>query len=204
MRVLLDHAVCDMKVDSVEEAIAAAADLAHESGRMIVEVVIDGRSWTQADLADVRDLSPCEELHLTTADPVKLVAQTFAEAGEALREAERLQQAAAELIQADQMSSAMEKLSEALSIWSSVQQAVSMGADVAGLELDVEISAAGLDGVIDRLNTHLKTIRESLESRDPVGLADALLFELPEMNVQWRGLLESLGRRVSEQAGEAR
>jgi hypothetical protein len=204
MRVLLDKTVCDVQVDSVEDAIAAAADLAQQRGRMIVEVIIDGRTWTQVDLADASSLSSCEEVHLTSADPAELVAQTFSQAGDALREADQLQQTAAELIQADHMPQAMDKLSEALNIWSSVQQAVSMGAEVAGLDLATEIASAGLEGVIDRLNSHLKTIRTSLESRDPVGLADTLLYELPEMNVQWRGLLESLGRRVAENNRTAR
>lgn len=200
MRVMLDQTVCDVRADSVESAIAAAAQMAEARGRMIVEVLVDGRIWTHDEPASESATKACDEIQLTSADPADLVCQTFDQASEALREADALQQSAAELIQADQSPQAMAKLGEALAIWQSVQQAVSMGADVAGLDLDKEIAAASMEGVIERLNQHLEAIRIALENSDPVGLADTLLYDLPEVNVQWRGLLESLRRRVAKDA----
>src|SRR5437667_1053312 len=112
MRVTLDQRMCDVKAESVEDAIAAAANLAQQRGRMIVEVLVDGELWT-GDCAALAAVSTvASDIQLTSADPIALVCETFDQASAALREADSLQQAAAELLQADRAPEAMEKLNQ--------------------------------------------------------------------------------------------
>jgi hypothetical protein len=198
MRITLDEHPCDVHADSVEQAIAAAAALAETNGRMIVEVIVDGKALTQ--LAGEELANTAREIHLTSADPVELVCQTFTDAGEALRDADRLQQSAAELIQSDRIPAAMEKLGEAFAIWSSVQQAVTMGAEVIGFDLEAELpglQTTSLNDAVEQLNTQLRVIEQALKTNDPVGLSDTLLYDLPQTVVVWRGLMESLRSRAA-------
>ena len=47
MRVLLDDIPCDVTATTVSQAIEAAAVVANNKGRLIVEVSVDGSQWTE-------------------------------------------------------------------------------------------------------------------------------------------------------------
>jgi hypothetical protein len=203
MRVLLDNQPCDVQADSLDQAIAAAATLAESRGRMIVEVHVDGRTWSGSDFenrANQNSSASAREVRLTSAKPTELVRETFRDAAQALAEADALQQDAAQMLQAGKTSAAMEKVADALTIWSSVQQALVMGAQAAGMDLHALLAADDRRQALTSLNTHLKTIRTSLETSDPVGLADTLLYDLPDVVSHWRSLLHDLGQRVGAAA----
>ena len=194
MRVLLDNDECDMAVGSVGEAVAAGAALASDRGRTVTDVLVDGTRWSDDQLAspDIEQAT-ATEVQIITADPGELVSETFAEAAWALSDAGKLQEEAAQLIQAGQPRDAMDKLRDAVSIWLSVQEAVTKGSQLARLDLD----SVTMDGIsarlcIERLAEQLRMIRSALQANDPVGLSDTLLYEMPEVVDEWRGLLEQL------------
>ncbi len=194
MRVLLDNDECDMAVGSVGEAVAAGAALASDRGRTVTDVLVDGTRWSDDQLAspDIEQAT-ATEVQIITAEPAELVTETFAEAAWALSDAGKLQEEAAQLIQAGQPRDAMDKLRDAVSIWLSVQEAVAKGSKLVGLDLD----SVTLDGVsarlcIERLTEQLRMIRSALQANDPVGLSDTLLYEMPEVVDEWRRLLEQL------------
>ncbi|MHC4108179.1 MAG: hypothetical protein ACYSXF_06595 [Planctomycetota bacterium] len=198
MRVLLDNDECDMAVDSVGEAVAAGAALASDRGRTVTDVLVDGTRWSEDQLAspDIEQATAAE-VQIITADPGELVTETFAEAAWVLSEAGKLQEEAAQLIQAGQPSDAMDKLRDAVSIWLSVQEAVAKGSQLARLDLD----SVTMDGIsarlcIERLTEQLRMIRSALQANDPVGLSDTLLYEMPEVVDEWRRLLEQLRGHV--------
>src|SRR2546422_888714 len=86
MRVTLDQMMCDVKAESVEDAIAAAANLAQQRGRMIVEVLVDGELWTGDSAALAVASTVASDIQLTSADPIALVCETFDQASAALPE----------------------------------------------------------------------------------------------------------------------
>lgn len=199
MRVVLDENVCSIDAESVNQAIAAASSLVEEQGRMIVEVVIDGQRWTGEDCPVLEAALPStQEIRLTSADPIELIDQTFSDAIALLDDADQLQRSAGELLQTGQMRAGMEPLSQALTIWTSVQQALSMGAELAEVDLDQFHSRAGQPAAaaIQELEAHLRLIQEALKSRDIVALSDTLLFELPAIVEQWRELLADLNAHI--------
>ena len=61
MRVLIDNSPCAVDADSVGEAVAAAASVAEKSGRMIVEVIVDGDHWTEAQITSASCASQSAE-----------------------------------------------------------------------------------------------------------------------------------------------
>jgi len=199
MRVLLDQSDCQIPADTVGQAIDAASLLARQRGRLVVEVLVDGKSWTPQEFDDqsARHASALE-VRLNTAEPAPLIAQTFADASHALQEADQWQHQAAQNLQAGKTREAMNHLMEAFGIWSSVQKAVEMGTQLANLPIEtVKVrGVAGqpvqLDKVIGDLHGHLQAVRNSLQSGDTVALADILLYDLPAVVHHWRGVLDEL------------
>jgi hypothetical protein len=198
MRVLLDESPCEMDARYVGEAIGAAATIAEGRGRMIIDVEVDGRPWSEAQLANLRgDRTEAAEIRLTTADPLALADQVLVDAADALDSADALQREAADLLEGGSRAEAMGRLSAALEAWSSVQRAVSLSAAVLDIDLDdLTVAESSTEQIVATLHLRLTAIRTALESADPVGLADGLRYELPEVVQQWRDLIESMRRAL--------
>lgn len=197
MRIFLDDAACEnIHADSVAQAVNAAATLARQRGRAIVDVIVDGRKWDadRIDSAEANTTGKVKEVRMASADPLLLVCEAFADAADVLGEIDRLQQSAAEMLQADKGQAAMERLGQALELWGSVHQAVAMGSTMADIDL------APQQPVIERLTHQLRSVRTSLENRDVIALADTLLYDLPEVVNEWRALLHTLRERVRADA----
>lgn len=205
MRILLDDIPCDVTATTVSQAIEAAAAVANDKGRLIVEVSVDGSQWSEQRLASPEaQASNADVVCLTSAAPAEMVRETFADAAEALGVADDLQQEAAELLQAGQHRVSMDKLQEAISIWLSVQQAIVKSAQLIGLNLDdVVVNETPLTASISRLNERLQVVRSALHENDQIGLADTLLYEFPEVVGEWRDILDDLQQRVGRRSQES-
>ena len=199
MQILLDDIPCNVRARTVGEAIEGGADLARNRGRLIVDVTVDGFHLSATDLGSAQQHArTAQVVRLTTAEPVELVRQTFCDACEALTEADELQREAAQLLQSDQHTVSMDKLTEAISIWLCVQEAVIKGAQLMGLDLDAEGSGdQELPDAIRRLRERLDTVHRALQSRDEIGLADTLLYEFPLVIEQWQRVLAELQGRLA-------
>ena len=204
MRVVIDEQVTDMQPGSVAEAISEAAANAEQNGRMIVEVIVDGERWNNEQLNSPEAANTeAQEIRLESAEPRQLVAGTFADAAEALLQADDLQQQAANDIQSGQNEPAMEKLNEAISIWMSVRQAVAQGSQLVGLDLEnITVEGTPVLESVEGLNEHLRQMRDALTNNDLVNVSDTLLYELPDTVRQWRSILTDLQQRVQESAAE--
>ena len=200
MRVLLDGKPLEnITAVSVKEAMNIAANVTRDRGRMIVEVIVDGEKLNEEQIQDeFGGDSPAEEVQFNSADSRKLVSMAFQDSIEALAEADNFQREAAELIQADRSAEAMEKLNHAILIWQSVQKAVMIGVEIVTVDPGDEKHFEELiRGAIERLNQQLSTIIEGLNSDDPIGISDALMYDLPEVVQEWRSLLHELSGRVA-------
>ena len=199
MQILIDDLPCEVDARTVGEAIEGAAGLARDRGRLIVDVIVDGTRWSEADLAsDEQHTKTADVIKFISAEPVELVRHTFADAADALSEAADLQREAAELLQSGEGTVSMDKLGEAVSIWLCVQEAIVSGAQLVELDLDtVEVSGEPLPESIRRLNQHLAALRRGLEERDETALADTLLYEFPPIIEQWRRVFTDLQGRLA-------
>ena len=200
MRILLDDTPCDLKAKTVGEAIDAAAEVARRLGRLIIEVTVDDALWAEVELSSPKHLeASAEVVRLTSAEPRKLVNEAFADAADALADADELQKEAARLVQSDQYTVSMDKLNEALSIWLSVQEAIVKGSRIVGIDLDdVIVGERSINASISRLNEWLLVIRDALTDSDQIALADTLLYELPEVVGEWQSILVYLQHLARE------
>ncbi len=199
MQILIDDLPCDMDANTVGEAIEGAANLARDRGRLIVDVTVDGARWTQADLASTRrHAQTAQVVRFSSAEPTELVRHTFADAVDALTEAGELQREAAELLQSDKGTVAMDKLGEAISIWLGVQEAIVSGTQLLGLDLEtVTIGGKPFAEAVRRLTDRLGAVRKGLKESDQIELADTLLYEFPPIIEEWRHLLAELQERIA-------
>ncbi len=200
MRVLLDDQPCESEAGSIGEAIAEVASIAEREGRVVVEVIVDGNLWGEEQLKSAETVAGvADELHLKSVDLKDLVCQTLGDASTALTEADTLQRAAAELVQADDHPQAMGKFGEALGIWLAVHEAVMKSADALQIDLAaVNVGQGSVRNCADRFNEQLRALRDTLEGGDPVGLADALAYDLPQAVGEWREALDAMQAYVRE------
>ncbi len=200
MHVLLDDRPCQSHAATIAEAIFEGVRLARSRGRMVVDVYVDGVLMSHDELAsDTRLSRPATEVRLNTVLASDLAQDALRAASDALVEADDLHRRAAELIQAGQMGEAMGLMSQALAIWSSVQSAASQGSEAAGIDLEaVEVDGIAMRKLIETLNGKLRQLRDALSAGDTVTLADTLLYDLPPVVTEWRGLLHELARLADD------
>jgi len=200
MRVVIDEQLTDVQAETVGEALAEAVDRAEQHGRLIVDVTVDGESWTDQRLTSPEgSATKADEVRLQSADPSELVAGTFANAAEALLQADAIQKDAAAKIQSGQSTEGMQQLNEAIAIWASVGQAVDHGSQLIAMNLDeMTIDDIPLTESIESLNGQLRHLRDALSDRDMVGVSDTLLYEMPDTVQHWRSILTDLQQRVQE------
>ena len=202
MRILLDDCETSLRADTVAGALTAASELVTGSGRLIVEVFVDGVAWTEEDLSTGDHTTrPAGEVRMTTAHPAELLRDTFAHAAEAVLNAEEIQRAAAKLMQANQVRSGFDRLLEALAIWGSVQTAVSRGLELGVVSRD-EIRAKGidLDGALTALDRQLRTLRDSMVAQDATAVSDCLLYEFPSTSKVFASTLAALANEAAAKA----
>lgn len=205
MRILLDDRETNLRADTVGHALREAATLVERSGRMIVEVEVDGIAWGEEDLASSEyALRNAAEIRLATAHPAELLRDTFAHATEAVLNADEIQRAAAKLMQSNRESEGMQRLLEALAIWGSVQTAVSRGFELGVLSRE-QAKARGidLDGAIATLDRQLRTLRDAMQSQDTTAVSDCLMYEFPTTTKRFAETLASIAAAVGEIATAA-
>jgi hypothetical protein len=200
MRVLIDDRPCDVTGDSVGAALAEAASRAEASGRVIVEVVVDGERWGETELSSPeRSQAAADEVQLVSADRGELVCRTLGEAADVLGEIDDLQRHSAESLQVGEVSDGMTRLGEALELWLLVQRSIDMSLQTMGIDLEtVKHDGERIAASVNGLEQQLRGVRDALSRHDSVALADTLLFELPEVIEHWRGVLGSVQRHVQE------
>ena len=193
MRVVLDDSPCAVEAGSISAALRNAAGEADRAGRVIVDVFIDGHRCSADDLDRLDLQTVVNELRLVSADPSEIVRAALESAETALSDADALQREAAELLQADESVEAFSRLTGAVSLWTSVRQAVSDGCALIDLDLGaVHVGEKPATAIIGLLTDHLRELKASLESLDVVRLADILLYEMPAVIGEWHDLLARL------------
>jgi len=203
MRILLDDHETTLKADTVGGALQEAATLVEKSGRLIVEVEVDGISWCEEDLANTEHIQrSASEIRLSTAHPAELLRDTFANAAEAVLNADDMQRNAAKLLQANRETEGMQALLEALAIWGSVQTAISRGLELGVISRDqVRTAGIDIDGAIAELDARLRSLREAMKSSDTTAVSDCLMYEFPATTKVFAQMLAAtaaeIGRTVS-------
>ncbi len=195
MPVYLDQQPVDLTAPTLGQLLAAAREhLAGDSGRVVVEVVVDGQPIPEAEL-DQRLTDPLDqqEVRFATADPKALAVETLQQVQTRLLEGEQLQQEAADLLQRDQTQPALQKVGQSIEAWLQVQQAVLQSTVLLGIDLDqLDIDGQPAHALTTHAVEQLQDIKTFIQANDTVALADALQYEWPETTEKWNRLIDTL------------
>lgn len=194
MAIFLDDKPTELTGSSLVEILASAGESLAANGRVVVEVMVDGKAVTGDALGDYQntDLSSTE-VRLTSADPKALAVSTLNQVREQLPLAGTLHEQAAEQLQADKPTEALQHIAEAIEVWMMTQEAVQGSAGVVGLGLDdVKVDGEPMSAFTDELIQQLNSLKDLIVSKDTVALADALAYEWPAIVQRWDELIETL------------
>ena len=206
MAVLIDDQRVQIKGSDLASVLSAAREHAAKDGRVVVEVHYDGEPLAANDLTEKRD-APVEgsEVRLYTTELHPLVVSTLKQARELLADSRAVHVEAAELLQQDHQVDAMNKVSTVLSSWHQGLQAIQQSAELAAIDLNRKtFEGRPIAGLIGDLARQLGELRDLVNDKDSVGLADVLAYEWPQTCDHWAQLIDELiGWIESAEGGEA-
>lgn len=200
MVIYLDGQQVQLGGEDLATVLGAAKQQLADSGRVIVEVAVDGKTLTDDELgSQVHRAVGSGELRLYTANPNDLVRSTLELLLGQLDKARQYQSDAAERLHRDERNEAMSLISRAMDVWLQTQQAVVHSVSMT----DIDIETMDVDGLlgkvlIDQLIDQLKSLRDMIEFGDSVALADALAYEWPQIADRWQKLLLKIIEQVDQ------
>ena len=200
MKVLLDETPCEIDAANIGEAVAAVVGIAEQSGRLVVEVLVDGNALSEDDLQESTRLeSKADEIQVLTTTMETLLHETFIEAVAALEGTAKSQTDAARLLQSGDASGGMNELVNALETWTGIRDAVVKGLELAELDpRGIDVDGIPLTKAISDLQGCLETLKNTMIADDLAATCDCLLYDLPPVNDAWSTVLAGLARRFKD------
>ena len=180
MRILLDGTPCELQVGSIRDAVEQVTEQALASGRVIIQVDVDGREMDPGELA------------FSSLTPDELLLATFELGEQAIESAQTSFEQAATLIQSGEGEKALDELRKGIDLWKTVEETVLREAVP-----ELEGQEAALEDRIEDLRASLNSIREAMMSRDMTALSDALLYEFPRTSAECSSFLKECSDSIN-------
>lgn len=193
----IDDQPSTLSVTSMRELLAAVSDELAPTGRVVVEVRVDGTSITGPGLDDDQPTAAASDIRVYSAKPSDLVVGILEEVRAQLAESSKMQTQAAEFLQQDDPTKAMDLVKESINAWLQAQQAVGQSAQL--LQLDLQAIKVEDQSVIERMNeliASLTELKDIVVANDFVALADALQYEWPDITDRWDAALGAIIKHI--------
>jgi hypothetical protein len=178
----------------------------HLGDRLVVSVAVDGLPLLDQELSERLDapLGQVGHVELISADTRQLVADSLCEVADRLRDAGKAQEGVADDLTTGNVTSAVNCFNEFLQTWQICQKSIAdcsglLGEDLTALESGGRPVREHLDGLAEKL----REMRDALEARDMVALADTLRYEIPDTCQSWHDILKDLAAGIAARAGGA-
>jgi hypothetical protein len=206
MRVHLDgQPLTDCR--TLEEALAAATDAARARGRMVVDVIADGRRLGEHDLARATNLpEPFAELALGSAEPASLLRAALDDGSQTLRRIEAQQRTTRDQVDSGRLDEALDGLNRIAESWGQVKDVLERCAAVMGVDpASLAVSPPGrTDGtpvrsaadLVRGLGDSAGALRDAVAREDWSAVSDLLGFDLDTQCKSWQGVLATLADAV--------
>ncbi len=171
--------------------------------RLVIGLRCDGREVPANGMADTlrRPASSFERLEVFTGMKDVLVIDVMEQSSTCLTETQEACRRAAELLTEGKIVEASEMLGDCLRIWQQIHEAV--GKSIEMLQLDPELTMVNDEPLIDLIGKPkeiLMQVKEALQARDHVLLADILQYEFSETIGQWHLLVSKLRQEAEDLA----
>lgn len=163
--------------------------------RLVVNLLIDGQEPDLDHLCDVKRVPVgAHTLFIETAEPRDMALEVLGETETQLHEADRLKGEAVDLLQGGgSVNKAMEKLSACFRTWQNAHEALVKTAQLLRVDLEaVHADGRSLAQMLGEFTGQLRDIKQALESRDFVTLADVLVYEMTDTAARWSAALNAV------------
>ncbi|HAW94915.1 MAG: hypothetical protein CMJ33_06250 [Phycisphaerae bacterium] len=201
MRILIDGQDSGLSAETIPEALKQGMDAVDSTGRIVVEIALDGSPLDAEQLeSGAYETSAAETLSLMSLAPNELLLATFELGRNAIDAAQKHFHSAAEMIQAGDDAGAMNELHEGIELWCTIDQTVFREAVPKIAELGGDQTPDGLERHVGELKDALESIKSAIESSDFAGLSDALMYEFPETSAGWSTFLGNCSQVVAGQS----
>ena len=193
MSVTIDHemlATDDLGLKTVGHVLSHV----HTRNRLVVNLLVDGQEPDLDRMGEVKRVPLSgHTLFIETAEPRAMALEVLAEVEDQLAEADRLKGEAVDLLHRNAAVRAMERLSGCFSTWQHAQESLSKTAQLLRIDLRrVTVGGRPLADVMTDFAAQLREVRQAMESRDFVTLADVLTYEMTETSRHWHEAIDAM------------
>ncbi len=193
MRAYLDDQPLSPDPTSASDALRAGSQAAQRRGRIIVDIIADGRSIGPDELGGAAR-APVDELRFLSADPAAVVREALTEARKLLGELRGVQTRAGDAFLMGEFEAGASHLREVVGGWQRVRAATDqagslLSAPIDGLVLDAGDGPRPMRNEVETLAAALAELRDAIARQDVAALADLLEYDLGALARRWDRLL---------------
>lgn len=173
-----------------------------EQRRIVVAVYCDGQPVEDHRLDNVLDapMTGFTDLELQTQPVAALVGSTLDQAIAVLDDAGAVRTEAADLLDQGKGPDAMKQIQRLLDIWRQVQQSLAFSTEAMGIDLDsMSLGDERFSDLVALMKANLGDLRAAMTNQDPVLIGDLLRYELDEVFMKMRGLIERIRDSLASQ-----
>lgn len=204
MRAYLDDQPLSPAPSSAGDALRAGSQAAQRLGRIIVDIIADGRAVGPDELGS--GTGPVDELRLVSAEPAELVRAALGDARRLLGDLREVQTRAGDAFLMGEFEDGAVHLREVIGAWQRVRSAAEQAGALLAVPVDSMVLDAGdgprpMRNEVETLAAALSELREAIARQDVAALADLLEYDLGALARRWDRLL---GAFVDSHAGGAR
>jgi hypothetical protein len=170
--------------------------------RLVISVAVNGEHFVGGDLEEglMQRLSAEDQVDLESGDRFAIAADALRNLAGELAEVGRLQPMLADQLDAGDAEGAVREVGEFVRTWSACGTAVVQCSGLVGRDLTaVELDGRCVGLMVQDLVTKLRALRDALDARDLVMLADLMHYELPPLCEEWQSALLRLADEVERQ-----
>ncbi len=178
---------------------------AQAAGRLVVSVAVDGRELTDEQLSDAlgQAVPPGAQVDFETADPRELSLEALRATRDELRRAAADAAAAAGRLNAGDVAGGMGAVGPLVQVWRAVYQAVVQCGEACRVDLTrIQFDAQSVADHLAALAERLRELRDALDARDFVRVADFLHYEFPPLCEFWQSACNALAEQLMAPAAE--
>ena len=201
MSVTVDHEVLAAEAMGLE-TVGQVLSHVQRPGRLVVNLLIDGRRPDLTQMATVRRVPVLgRTLYIETVVPREMALDVLDEVEAQLADAAEFKADAADLLQRNAVAKAMEKLGSCFTTWKAAQESVLKVSQLLKVDLALlDVAGRPATHVLAAFAGQLRQIKDHLLGRDFVSLTDVLMYEMAETDDLWTTLLGELRRVAANDA----
>lgn len=171
----------------------------HLTDRLIVSISLNGERFAEQDFEQryASALAPDDQVDLESSDRTQIVVDVLRSVSEELDlSAESCGEIALGLT-GGATAESIRQVAQFMSGWQLCRRALVECSQLLERDLtQLEHDGRAVSGHLDQLVEKLRDLRDALDARDLVRLADVIQYEMPELCATWRDLLEDLAGQV--------